>query len=169
VSHSPEDDPLITVRLVQLPIDVQVQAQQHADELTRELVLVGEQMHQRGAAANALPIRFVELVTALSHRYSMFTAEQEQQLAAAIASGAPSVDLEYTVPVSASAAAASLGDILDEADEYCRAGQLLLTLATPAPLVTYRRWFLDQFVGQAAGSAPESWPDYRDRVGDRVS
>jgi hypothetical protein len=165
VSHSPDDDPLITVRLVQLPIDVQVQAQQHADELTRELVLVGERMHQQGGdATNALPVRFVELVTALSHRYSMFTAEQEQQLAAAIASGAPSVDLEYTVPASVSAAAASLGDILDEADDYCRAGQLLLTLATPARLVTYRRWFLDQFVGQAAGSAPESWPDYRDRV-----
>jgi hypothetical protein len=95
----------------------------------------------------------------------MFTAEQEQQLAAAIASGASSVDLDYTVPASVSAAAASLGEILDEADDYCRAGQLLLTLATPPPLVTYRRWFLDQFVEQAAGSAPESWPDYRDRVG----
>jgi hypothetical protein len=164
VTDATGEDPLITVRLVQLPIDVQVQAQQHADELTRELVLVGEQMHQRGAAANELPIRFVELVTALSHRYSMFTAEQEQQLATAIASGASSVDLEYTVPASVSGAAASLGDILDEADDYCRAGQLLLTLATPAPLVTYRRWFLEQFVGQAAGSAPESWPDYRDRV-----
>jgi hypothetical protein len=164
VTDATGEDPLITVRLVQLPIDVQVQAQQHADELTRELVLVGEQMHQRGAAANELPIRFVELVTALSHRYSMFTAEQEQQLATAIASGASSVDLEYTVPASVSGAAASLGDILDEADDYCRAGQLLLTLATPAPLVTYRRWFLEQFVGQAAGSAPESWPDYRVRV-----
>jgi hypothetical protein len=165
VNDTPEDDPLVTVRLVQLPIDVQVQAQQHVDELTRELVLVGEQMHQHGAATSDLPIRFVELVAALSHRYSMFTVEQEQQLATAIASGAPSVDLDYTVPASAAAAAASLGDILDEADDYCRAGKLLLTLATPAPLVTYRRWFLDQFVGQAAGSAPESWPDYRDRVG----
>jgi hypothetical protein len=165
VTDATGDDPLITVHLVQLPIDVQVRAQQHADELTRELVLIGEQLHQRGAAANELPVRFVELVTALSHRYSMFTAEQEQQLAAAVASGAPSIDLEYTVPASAAAAAASLGDILDEADEYCRAGQLLLTLATPAPLVTYRTWFLDQFVGQAAGSASESWPDYCDRVG----
>jgi hypothetical protein len=165
VTDAPANDPLIRVRLVELPIDVQVQAQQHADELTRELVLVGEQMHQRGAAPNELPVRFVELVTALSHRYSMFTAEQEQQLASAIASGAQSVDLEYTVPASAAAAAKSLGEILDEADDYCRAGQLLLTLATPPPLVTYRRWFLDQFVGQAAGSAPESWPQYRDRLG----
>jgi hypothetical protein len=165
VTDAPANDPLIRVRLVELPIDVQVQAQQHADELTRELVLVGEQMHQRGAAPNELPVRFVELVTALSHRYSMFTAEQEQQLADAITSGAPSVDLDYTVPASAAAAAATLGDILDEADDYCRGGQLLLTLATPAPLLTYRRWFLDQFIGQAAGAEPESWPDYRDRVG----
>jgi len=158
------DDPLVSVHLLELPIDVQVQAQQHSDELTRELVLVGEQMHQEGRSGE-LPARFVELVTTLTRRYSMFTAEQEQQLASAIENDEDAIDLAYSVPASAAAAAASLGAILDEADEYCRAGQLLLTLATPAPLVTYRRWFLDQFVGQAAGAAPEPWPAYRDRVG----
>jgi hypothetical protein len=62
--------------------------------------------------------------------------------------------------VSAVAAAAHLGDILDEADDYCRSGKLLLTLATPPPLVTYRKWFLSQFTEQAAGSPPTTWADY---------
>jgi hypothetical protein len=152
-------DEMITVRVIGLPVDVQVEAQQHADELTREMVLVAEQMRQDGDAAG-LPVRFVELVSTLSSRYSVFTAEQEQQLAAAVAAGDRTIDVTYSVPVSAAAAAADLGGIMDEVDDYCRQGRLLLTLATPALLVDYRRWFLDQFVAQAAGREPVSWADW---------
>jgi hypothetical protein len=154
------DDELVTVRLDLLPLDVQTAAQQHGDELTRELMLVAEQMHQQPDGAPELPHRFVELVTTLNSQYSMFTAEQEQQLSAALAAGDSTVDLVYRVPASVGPAAASLGAILDEADDYCRAGQLLLTLETPAPLVTYRRWFLDQFVEQSQGRPAVSWPAY---------
>jgi hypothetical protein len=157
---TPADDELVTVRLELLPIDVQTASQQHGDELTRELMLVAEQMHQQGDEAPALPHRFVELVTTLSSRYSIFTAEQEQQLSTAAAQGASTVDLVYTVPASVGPAAASLGDILDEVDAYCREGRLLLTLETPARLVTYRRWFLDQFVEQSQGRPAVSWPAY---------
>jgi hypothetical protein len=150
---------LITVEIVGLPVDVQLEAQQQNDELTRELVLVAEQLRQEGDSA-ALPVRFVELVGALSTRYSMFTAEQEQQFRAAIGSGVDRLDMTYRVPRSAAAAAAHLGEVLDEVDDYCRRGKLLLTLATPARLVTYRRWFLDQFVSQAAGGPPVSWVEY---------
>ena len=154
---------LITVHVLGLPTALQVQAQQQNDELTRELMLVAEQMRQRGTAGE-LPVRFVELVSALSGRYAIFTAEQEAQLSAAIAAGEPTIDLTYTLPASAASAAGALGAILDEADDYCRQGQLLLTLATPPELVAYRRWFLDQFVDQAGGAAPVSWSEYRERM-----
>jgi hypothetical protein len=157
---TPAEDTLVTVRLELLPVDLQTAAQQHSDELTRELMLVAEGMQQQGEEAVALPKRFVELLSALSSRYSMFTAEQEQQLRAATAAGAPTVDLVYRVPASAGPAAASLGDILDEVDAYCREGRLLLTLETPAPIVTYRRWFLEQFVEQCQGRSAVSWPAY---------
>ena len=91
---------LITVEIVGLPVDVQLEAQQQNDELTRELVLVAEQLRQEGDSA-ALPVRFVELVGTLSTRYSMFTAEQEQQLRTAIESGAERLDMTYRVPRSA--------------------------------------------------------------------
>jgi hypothetical protein len=159
----PHDDELIAVEIVGMPVDVQLEAQQHQDELTRELVLVAEQMRQEGESA-ALPVRFVELVGSLSTRYSMFTAEQEQRLRDAITSGERRIDLTYWVPRSAATAAAQLGAVLDEVDEYCRQGRLLLTLATPERLVTFRRWFLDQFVGQSAGAPPVSWADYEDRA-----
>ena len=149
---------LLTVHIVGLPVDLQAEAQQQGDELTRELMLVAEQMRQRGDSVG-LPVRFVELVTTLSSRSAIFTAEQERQMAAAIAAGESTIDLSYTVPVSAAAAAADLGAILDEADAYCREGRLLLTLATPPHLVAYRRWFLDEFVAQAAGRPPTAWAD----------
>jgi hypothetical protein len=159
---TPADDELVTVRLDLLPLDVQTAAQQHGDELTRELMLVAEQMHQQTDGAPELPLRFVELVTALNSQYSMFTAEQEQQLSAALAAGDSTIDLVYRVPASVGPAAASLGAILDEVDDYCREGRLLLTLETPAPLVIYRRWFLDQFVEQSQGRPAVSWPAYLD-------
>ena len=151
---------MVTVHIVALPVDIHVQAQQHGDEVTRELMLVAEQLHQQGNSGG-LPARFIELVSTLNTRYSIFTAEQELQLANAIESGHPTVDLSYTLPASVAEAAGHLGEILDEVDQYCREGKLLLTLETPPSLVTYRRWFLDQFVDQATGKPPVAWSDYQ--------
>ena len=49
---------LITVQIVGLPTDLQAEAQQQTDELTRELMLVAEQMRQKGDAERAAgPVR----------------------------------------------------------------------------------------------------------------
>ena len=153
---------LATVRLLGLPVRLQARAQEHADELTRELMLIGEQMRQQGNHAG-LPARLVALVDELSGQYSGFTVDQEQQLADAIATGVETIDLVYQVPASVADAAQALGDILAEADEYCRAGEHLLTLPTPPDLVRYREWFLDQFVQQVAGEDPVPFARYRGR------
>lgn len=151
-------DDLLTVHVLGLPLALQLRAQQHGDELTRELTLIGEQMRQQGSTGD-LPTRLVSLIDQLAARYSGFTTEQEQQFADAYLTDVETIDLTYRVPFSAAGAAQQLGDILDEADEYCRVGKYLLTLATPADLVVYRRWFLDQFVSQAAGNPPVPWGD----------
>src|SRR5215210_5916926 len=127
-------DDLVTVQLLGLPVPLQARAEEHNAELTRELMLIGEQMRQQGDHAG-LPARLVTLVEQLTAEYSVFTGEQEQQLADAIATGVEAIDLTYRVPSSAAAAARALDDILDEADEYCRAVEHLLTLPTPADLV----------------------------------
>lgn len=155
--HVPDD--LLTVHVLGLPLAVQLRAQQHGDELTREFTLIGEQLRQQGNTGD-LPTRLVSLIDQLTSRYSVFTTEQEQQFADAHRTDVTTIDLTYRVPISAAGAAKELGDILDEADEYCHAGKYLLTLSTPADLVVYRRWFLDQFVSQGAGNPPVSWADY---------
>jgi hypothetical protein len=151
---------LLTVHIIGLPLGVQREAQQHADELIRELTLVGEGLRQQGNTGG-LPARLVQLVEDLTHTYSGFTADQEQQLADAIDAGLDTLDLTYRLPASVTGAVQVLSDILDEADEFCRAGEHLLTLATPPELVTYRRWYLTEFVRQAHGQPPRAWADYR--------
>jgi hypothetical protein len=51
-------------------------------------------------------------------------------------------------------------DMLDEADAFCRGGDLLM-LATPDDQVAFRRWFLAEFVTQLGGGAPTPWPGER--------
>jgi hypothetical protein len=160
MSVDDHEDEVRTFQVLGLPIAVQARAQEQADELTRELTLIGEQLRQEGNTRE-LPARLVDLIEQLSRQYSTFTGEQEQQLADAVARGDASIDLTYQVPVSAAGAAQALSDILDEADDYCRAGEHLLTLATPEDLVVYRRWFLSQFTDQAAGRPPVAWDEYQ--------
>jgi hypothetical protein len=150
---------LHTVRVIGLPIAVQVRAQEHADELARELTLIGAQLRQEGNVRE-LPDLLLTLIEEFGHHYSSFTDEQERLLADAMARGDETIDLTYHVRASAGAAAESLGEALDQADAYCSSGRHLLTLATPEDLVAYRRWFLSQFTNQVTGAPPLSWDDY---------
>jgi hypothetical protein len=156
-------DELVTFHINGLPVAVQARAQEHADGLTRELTLIGAQLRKTGNTRE-LPSRLVDLIEQLSARYSMLTVEQEKQIAEAIAQDHDTIDLTYRLPAAAAAGVQALGDVLDEADDYCRAGGLLLTLATPDDLVIYRRWFVSQFTGQLAGQPPVSWDDYLRRL-----
>jgi hypothetical protein len=158
-----QQDDLLTVRVLGLPIAVQASAQEHADELTRELTLIGAQLRKEGNVRE-LPAVLLTLIEALTHQYAGFTVEQEQLLADAMARGDDTIDLTYRVPASFGAAAQALGDVLDQADVYCSTGRHLLTLATPDDLVTYRRWFLSQFTSQVTGALAVSWDDYRHQL-----
>jgi len=155
--------PMIEVHLLRLPVQIWKRAQEHSDELLREFTLLTEGMRHEAPNTAPPPLRLIDLVEELTNTYAGFSGEQEAQLFAASADGKDAIDLRYTIPAQVGDAATRLGDALDEADEYCRAGQHLLTLATPPDLVHFRRWFLDEFTAQAAGRPPTPWPDYAER------
>ncbi|MEP6696234.1 MAG: hypothetical protein ABJA34_05055 [Pseudonocardiales bacterium] len=48
--------------------------------------------------------------------------------------------------------------LIDEADNYCRQGGTLLTLATPPEVKVLRHWYLGEFLRQGSGSPPIPWP-----------
>ena len=140
-----------------MPLDVWQRAQEHADELLREFALISVEVHETGGGED-LPKQLLELVDQLTATYSTVTSEQEMIRDEAVMRGEPEVDLIYTLPAEIREATIALGRILDECDEFCRAGQSLLTLATPPESKAFRDWYLDEFVRQIDGLPPTPWP-----------
>jgi hypothetical protein len=145
----------VTVHLLQLPVPLAAQARQHFEGLTREFMLIAA-----GGDEHEVPTRLMQLVEALTGQYAGLNTRADQELVDAIDAGAPAIaDHVLVLPRQAGPAAQMLGDMIDEADEYCRSGQHLLTLATPPESLAYRRWYLGQVVGQLEGAAPVAWPE----------
>jgi hypothetical protein len=149
------DDQLVEVRMLGFPLEVFQRAQEHGDGLVRELTLIAQAKPEHD-----VPVRLAAIVSELSSRFAGFSEETDAVRDAAIDRGEQSVDLVYRLPRAAGAASVHLGDILDDADAYCRQGEHLLSLTTPPESLAFRRWFLGEIVRQAHGDPPRSWPDY---------
>lgn len=150
----PTSEPvLVEVRILGLPVEIYREASEHHDGLRRELTLILRGTPDTGA----LTVRLTPLVEKLEARFHFFTAEPTGALRRALAGGVEEVDLVYWVPAGERDAVLELEAALDEADEFCRHSDLLLTPATlPRPLA-FRRWFLGEFVAQIDGAPPTPW------------
>jgi hypothetical protein len=144
---------LATVRIEGMPLDVYRRASEHSDELLREFALIRED------ESDHVPARLLALIDELNVRFASFTAGQTRQLEEAMARGDPEIDLVYEVPADAADGVVRLMALLEEADEFCRAGDLL-TLATPPEAVDLRKWFLEEFLFQIDGRPPRSWSTF---------
>ncbi|MDP9436560.1 MAG: hypothetical protein M3P93_15735 [Actinomycetota bacterium] len=153
---SPAQD-LVEVRLVQLPVQVWAAAQEHFDGLLREFALMTAEQGAESLGGLGVPARLLELVGRLQQQYAGTSDVQRAALFAAAEAGRTTLDLTYRVPRSAAGACQHLDAMLDEADEYCRAGQHLLTLAAPPDQVAFRKWYLSEFVAQIRGAEPVPW------------
>lgn len=149
--HGAGED-FVEVRLVGLPIDEYRSSQQHHDGLFRELAIIA----LNDTDSEFLPRRLLELIEELRTRYSGLTAAQRGELEEAMERGETSIDLRYEVPVSVGDACRGFAALLEEADEFCRQGDLL-TLAPPPQAVHFRRWYLGEFIRQVEGREPTPW------------
>ena len=147
----------IEVRLLNYPLDLFLRAQEHADDLLREFVLISRSSDVDPARMRT-PARLVALVDELTTTYEGMSELPRADRDAAIERGELRVDLVYVFPLQALEPVRQLGRALDEADDFCREGQYLLTLETPPDLVAFRHWFVAEFERQAAGQAPLPWP-----------
>ncbi len=147
------EERLIEVRLLSLPIDVQRRTNAHYDALFREFELI----RQSDRAAETVPVRLLTLIDELSERFQQFGDQPRAVLEEARERGGKSVDLVYQVPREIDGACRRLMASLEEADEYCSAGEHLVTLTSPPIVLAYRTWFLNEFIGQASGRPPTPW------------
>jgi hypothetical protein len=147
---------LVRVSILGMPLAVMQRSSEHSDELLREFALI------RGESAHHVPARLLTLIEELRGRFGTFSEGPRRAMEAALARGDETIDLYYDVPPTVGPAARQLGDLLDEADEFCRSGDLL-TLATTAEGLAFRHWYLDEFQRQIDGVAPRPWSTVMER------
>lgn len=158
MTASPEHGPMVQAHLLELPVPLAARAQEHFQELLREFTLIATDTASDGEHA---PARLLQLVDVITRQFGGMNTAAEDRLEDAISSGRPVIDDHVLeVPPEAGPAAQALGAMIDEAEEYCRQGQHLLTLAAPPELVAYRHWYLQQVIDQLAGKPPVPWPQY---------
>lgn len=134
-------------------------AQAHHDELFREFALIAGNDPSK---AHDVPARLLAVIEELGGRFVAFTTGPQDELAAAMERGEVEVDVSFHVPPAIEEGAARFAELLNEADAYCRNGNLL-TLAPPPSSVAFRNWYLGEFLAQARGADPTPWPEYRAR------
>jgi len=155
-ARPPAADGMVRVRLFSLPVDVYRRTTEHSDELQREFALILERNPSEGVEP---PGRLLAIINELHGQFGSFGGAARARLEEAADRRLDRIDLDYDVPSVIGPAAARLADLFDEADTYCRAGDLL-TLAAPPEAIAFRRWFLAQFTAQAGRAEPESWDDW---------
>src|SRR5579875_2088763 len=146
------EQPLVEVQLLNFPLQLFEQARQHHDELMREFALLALRPPE-GRPGHQVPARLRRRIQVLGEQYGGQGDRSDARLDEAIARGETSMDLTYHLPPSAGEAMRHLHELMEEADEFCAAEQLL-TLAATTEERDFRRWFIDQFVTQLAGEAP---------------
>jgi hypothetical protein len=140
-------------------VPLAAKSQQHFEELMREFTLVAATGHS-DRPDHHVPARLMRLVDSLVEQFGATTGDAEQRLADAIERRDPVIeDHVIDLPPEAADASQALGELIDEADEYCRRGEHLLTLASPPDCIAYRNWYLGQVIGQLRGAPPVAWPD----------
>ena len=150
---------LVDVRVIGLPLRLFAKGAEHGEELRREFTLMA--MRPPDESSHPVPKRLVQLIAELNGRYGSFTAGPDAAREEAMATGGDAIDLVYQVPPHAATAARELAALLAEADEFCRDGDHLLTLATPPELVRLRDWYLGEFIRQIEhGAEPTPWPEF---------
>ncbi|WP_345712583.1 hypothetical protein [Kineococcus glutinatus] len=158
-----DDSDLAQVRLLGVPLRLRARATQHGEELLRELTLVqiGAQQH----VADSAPQRLLDVAARLQETYGAFTVAGADALDAAEAAGREHADVTYEVPRHIAPFLAHVRVVLAEAEDYCRRGEHLLTLAPPDDVVAYRTWTFDEVERQIAGEPPTPWPRARQQAG----
>ncbi|GAC1608824.1 MAG: hypothetical protein NVS3B26_07380 [Mycobacteriales bacterium] len=146
-------DELCDVELLNVPVRVLVAGREHHDELMREFALLA-----LGGATNGrnVPARLLALTQTLGVRYGGAASRPDELIDAALARGEDTIELSYRVPAHICEAASTLDQLLQEADDFCRAEQLL-TLERSPVVIAFGQWYCEEFQRQVAGQPPRPW------------
>jgi hypothetical protein len=142
------------VRLVRVPVPLMARWGEHQQELVREFALI--RLADQATKAD-IPARLLEVIERHQPAFNKLAVRTRGQFGRARERHEAYIDLELDLPPGAADAARELRALFDEADEFCRRGDLI-TLETPPEYVELRHWFLDEIVRQFDGESPIPFP-----------
>ena len=155
-AHTAAGTDLVHITLRGIDLRDYSETREHHDGLFREFAIIS-----LDTDAASPPARLLALIDEVRDRYATFTAGPRSELLEALARGDEHVDIAFVAPRDMGESAQRFLDLLEEADEFCRRGDLL-TMDTPPVAAAFRRWYLGELVRQARGDAPRPWPAVRD-------
>lgn len=151
------DKDLVEVLVPRVPVEAWKRSSAHQDAIKREFDIMMADLPD-----GSVPHQLTDLIKRFRERFSGYSDPTWEDMYAAAERGDQEVSLVFKVPRETSAAAVQLEEMLEKVDDYCRAGEDLLSLATPPELVSFRRWFLGEFVRQIDhGLPPMTWDQYQ--------
>jgi anti-sigma regulatory factor (Ser/Thr protein kinase) len=151
--------PMVSVRLIGIPVALLQKASEQYEALFRELRL----MKERGGSAPGspeLPERLSVLVSEIGTRFGRLGPGMDEMWQTAVDNNMDRFDWTLELPQAAVVACEFYDAMLDEADEFGLSAQLLTLPASPTT-VAVRRWFLSELIGQLYGKAPVAWSESR--------
>ncbi|MBA2529136.1 MAG: hypothetical protein H0V19_04115 [Euzebyales bacterium] len=141
-----------TVQLLDVPVARYLQMQQHHDAMLREfaLIVVGAE----DPSVHEVPRRLLELITETRSRHPSAAAQLREGIAAAESRGQALATLRLQLPLEVVRWVGDLLVLFDEADDFCRTGDLLTPPSSPE-VVHIRQWLVGEIMRQASdGAAP---------------
>ena len=150
VASTPPPSEMLTIRFLDMPVQIFAAYRNRYNELRRELQLLAISHGNDYPVAKEISDLFVQV------EQERRVAHGPEKLQQAIEEGLDRVDLDYEVPVTAPETMTQLLTMLEEADRFCR-DQRLLALAASPQQVELQRWYLGEFARQAAGEEPQPW------------
>jgi hypothetical protein len=150
------DRTVVPVALEGCPVPLLERARRHNEALIREFAFIMESDEDRAG----VPAQLLAVVDRIRSQIGVLTTDIESQIDRAREQGDASIDLLVVLPFEGRELALELKRLFDDADDFCRSGDLL-TLAEPDDVRAFRDWYLDQYVEQLDGAAPTPWPRWR--------
>jgi anti-sigma regulatory factor (Ser/Thr protein kinase) len=144
----------VDVKVLGLPVEVYLEAEQHNDAVVRELTLIVQSAGTAGGVD--VPRRLLDLAAEVRATFSPASDGLRAQVEEAIRRGDQTVDIHVSVPRHGWEALLRLADWLDEVDRYSVGGDLLTLESTPR-LRRFRSWFAQQVSDQMRGLPATPW------------
>ena len=144
------DPEAVTIALSNLPVAKLTELARHYQELRRELRLL--------SLAHQDDYPLAQDLTQVFRRFDRsFPGSIRRRYLEALERGDSTVDLELHLHPSATTVIEQMLELLDLADEFCRA-QRLLSLARTPEQREFQLWYFGELIRQVRGEKPSVWP-----------